>query len=288
MDVVNTSGLVAAWTMFMTWIPRVIACFAILLIGWLIAGAVRKLVDKLLGKVHFDRLVERGELKAHIDRAGFSAGAVISSLIYYSLWLVTLTLAFNVFGPNPVSDLLTRMIAYLPNVFVALVIIMVAAAISSAVRGIIAGALGGLSYGKALATAASAAILMVGIFAALDQLQIAPMIVNGLFYSILAIVVGSSIIAIGGGGIQPMRQVWDSALTRVQQETPRIQQEAKNAKLRVEQGGQASAPSQTQAAPLGSSFAGSTSEQTHDSSEAIRRPASQPLPQPSQSDFRPI
>lgn len=48
---------------------------------------------------------------------------------------------------------------------------------------------------------AGAAILTVGVFAALSQLQIAPAIVTGLFYAILAIVVGSAVIAIGGGGV---------------------------------------------------------------------------------------
>ncbi len=53
---------------------------------------------------------------------------------------------------------------------------------------------------------AGAAILTVGVFAALNQLQVAPAIVTGLFYAILAIVVGSAVIAIGGGGVKPMQQ----------------------------------------------------------------------------------
>jgi hypothetical protein len=56
---------------------------------------------------------------------------------------------------------------------------------------------------------AGMAILVVGIFAALDQLQIAPVIVNGLFYALLAIIVGVAIVAFGGGGIQTARRYWD-------------------------------------------------------------------------------
>ena len=65
--------------------------------------------------------------------------------------------------------------------------------------------LGSVSYGKAVANGVGAAILVVGVFMALNQLQIAPAIVSGLFYALLAIIVGVTVIAVGGGGIGPMR-----------------------------------------------------------------------------------
>jgi hypothetical protein len=75
----------------------------------------------------------------------------------------------------------------------------------------------------------------VGGFAALSQLQIAPAIINGLFYGVLAIVVGSAVIAIGGGGIQPMQQRWQSALARWDQEKPQMQQQMNGAGDRIQQ-----------------------------------------------------
>ena len=87
--------------------------------------------------------------------------------------------------------------------------------------------LGGLSYGRTLAMVASAAVWVVGIAAALNQVEIAPEIVNGLFYAMLALLVGVGIVTIGGGGIQPMRERWQRALTRIDQEAPRMRQEAR-------------------------------------------------------------
>ena len=66
---------------------------------------------------------------------------------------------------------------------------------------------------------------MVGAFTALSQLGIAPAIINGVFYALLAIVAGSAIIAIGGGGIVPMRAQWEKALDRITTEAPRLQAE---------------------------------------------------------------
>ncbi len=232
-------GLAAAWTAVLVWVPRFLAFVAVLLIGYFIANAVRSLVVKMLRKSGFDSLVERGGIRAALQRSGHDAAAIVAMVVYYGLWLFTLEIAFGVFGPNAVSDLLNRVIAFLPNIFVAMAIIVVAAAIGAAVRQVVEATLGGLSYGRFLANAASIGILVIGVFAALNQLNIAPMIVNGLFYSMLAIITGSAIIAIGGGGIQPMRAQWEKALGRLEQEAPR---------LRMEMGGP-SQPAQEMAQP---------------------------------------
>lgn len=107
-----------------------------------------------------------------------------------------------------------------------ILIIVVASAIAAAVREVISASLGGLSYGNALANAASVVILAVGIFAALNQVEIAPAIVNGLFYALLAIIAGSAIVAIGGSGIVPLRSYWERALQRLDEESSRIREES--------------------------------------------------------------
>src|SRR6476620_7053217 len=114
----------------------------------------------------------------------------MAKLLFYGLFLFVLQFAFGIFGPNPISNLLTQIIAYIPNILVAAVIIIVAAAVAKGVTDILSIGLGGLSYGRALARIAGTAIVVLGVFAALNQLGIAPTIVNGLFYAMLAIVAG--------------------------------------------------------------------------------------------------
>jgi hypothetical protein len=131
-----------------------------------------------------------------------------------------------VFGPNPVSDLLQGLIAYLPNVVVAIVIIVVAAAIAKAVSELLSNLLSSVSGGQVMAKGAGIAVLVVGAFAALDQLQIAPRIVTGLWYAILAIVVGSAVVAVGGGGIKTMQRYWERATTTAEEHAPQLTQQA--------------------------------------------------------------
>jgi hypothetical protein len=70
------------------------------------------------------------------------------------------------------------------------------------------------------------AILVIGVFAALNQLQIAPEIVNGLFYALLAIIVGVAIVAFGGGGIQTARGYWERVSQRADAKASEIRRSA--------------------------------------------------------------
>jgi hypothetical protein len=216
------SGLERAWYDTVAFLPNFVAFLVILAVGWFVAKAIGSLVDKALERFGFERIVERGGIQLALQRSNTHVSDLLGKLTFYAIFLLALQMAFAVFGPNPVSDLLTRAIAFIPNIIVAMVIVVVAAYIANMVREMASAALGGLSYGRALATAAWAMILAIGVFAALNQVNIAPEIVNGLFYAMLAIIAGSAIVAIGGGGIQPMQQVWYSAMNRVNQEVPKV------------------------------------------------------------------
>lgn len=228
-------GLVDAWARVAVFLPKLLGFLLILIIGYFIAKALGTLFEKVLEKVGFDRAVERGGVKDALARTSYDASDIVGKLVFYLLFLLVLQLAFGVFGPNPISDLLEGIIAYLPNVIAAIIIIVVAAAVAAAVRELAGAALANLSWGRVLANVAGGAILTVGFFAAVSQLQIAPAIVNAVFYAILAIIVGSLVIAIGGGGIQPMRERWHRALERLDAELPRAREAVAGADQRVKE-----------------------------------------------------
>ena len=221
-------GVEDAFRSVTVFVPKLLGFLAILVIGYFVAKVIGRVANAALERVGFDRAVERGGIKKALSRSDYDASDILGKVIFYALFLLVLQLAFGVFGPNPVSQLLNAVIAYLPKVIAAIIIIVVAAAIGAAAKSLIENALGGLSYGRPLAATASAAILAVGVFAALSQLEIAPEIVTGLFYAVLAIVAGSAIIAIGGGGIQPMRSRWEQALSRIEQEAPQAREQVRS------------------------------------------------------------
>jgi len=229
-----SQGIEDAWSDVASFVPKLLGFLLILVIGYFVVKAIAKVADAVLERVGFDRAVERGGIARALSASKYDASDIISKVIFYALFLLVLQMAFGVFGSNPISDLIEGVIAYLPKVIAAILIVVITAAIAAAAKELIEAALGGLSYGKALANVASIAILVVGVFAALNQLQIAPQIVTGLFYALLVVVAGSAVIAIGGGGVQPMRQRWERALQRYDEEAPRLRQASQGAKDRVQ------------------------------------------------------
>ena len=154
-------------------VPKLVLFLIILIVGLFIAKALAKALNAILERLGFDRAVERGGVKKALDRSKYDASDIVAKLIYYTLMLFVLQLAFGVFGPNPISDLLEDVIRFLPSLIVAIVILVVASAIAAAVKTLIEGSLGGLSYGKTVANIAAGFILFLGIVAALNQVGVA-------------------------------------------------------------------------------------------------------------------
>ncbi|WP_082683837.1 MULTISPECIES: hypothetical protein [unclassified Mycobacterium] len=198
--------------------PKVLVFILILVIGWIVAKLVAKAVDKVLERAGFDRAVERGGIRKALENSKYDASTIVSKIVYYALLLFVLQLAFGVFGPNPVSALLTGVIAFLPKLFVALIIVVVAAAIAAAVRDIVSNALSGFSYGRMLATIASVTILGLGIIAALNQVGIALTVTLPVLIAVLGTIGGILVVGVGGGLIKPMQQRWEDYLSRAERE----------------------------------------------------------------------
>jgi Conserved TM helix len=222
-------GISRAWANVASFVPKLVAAIVIIVVGLIVARVVARILDRILERVGFDRMVERGGIRQALARSRYEPSDILAKLVYWVIVLVTLQLAFGLFGPNPVSDLLRGLIAYLPNLFVAVLIVVIAAAIARAVTDLLANLLSAMEGGRLVAKAAGIAILVFAAFAALDQLRIAPRIVTGLWYAILAAVVGSVIVAVGGGGIRTMQRYWERTAGRAEARGPELRDQARMA-----------------------------------------------------------
>lgn len=222
-------------------VPLALLFLLILIVGLIVAKLISRGLEKLLEKVGFDRLVERGGIKKALAKSKLDASDIVGKIVYYTLVLFVLQFAFGVFGPNPVSDLLEGIIGFLPKIIVAIIIVVIAAAIAAGAKGLIQNTLGGLSYGKILANIVAIFILFLGVTAALNQIEVATTVTTPILIAVLAIIAGVIIVGAGGGLIKPMQQRWEAMLTKAEEEAPKIQQEAKNAPSVAEQAQQAKA-----------------------------------------------
>ncbi|MER7514851.1 mechanosensitive ion channel family protein [Streptomyces sp. NPDC126499] len=214
-------GFTDAWSAVAEFVPKFIGFLAILLIGWFVAKVIARVADRLLRKVGFERMAERSGAANALKGSKYDATGIIAKILYYAILLIALQLAFGVFGPNPVSVMINGIVAWLPRAIVAVVIVVVAMAIARAVRDIVTGALGQMSYGKVVATAAWAFIVALGVIAALSQAGIATAITGPVLTAVLAMIAGVVIVGVGGGLITPMRSRWERWLAAAESETGR-------------------------------------------------------------------
>ena len=258
------TGFSNAWSNVATFIPKFIVFLIILIVGYIVAKAIAKILSTILTRVGFDRLVERGGIKTALDRSKYDASDILAKIVYYAIMLFVLSTAFGVFGTNPVSSYLHAIVAYLPLIFVAIVIVIISAAIAAGAKSLIENSLGGLSYARVLGNLASGFILAIGVIAALDQLHIAQNVVDAILYAALAALVGIAIVAIGGGGIKTMSQRWEALADRYDAERPRIAAAVSNAASVSEQA--------RQAMPDGSSSYGGATAARPQPADPYRRP----------------
>jgi hypothetical protein len=230
------AGIENAWSNVATFLPKLAAALLILLVGYFVAKLISRILDRVLVRVGFDRMVERGGLRQALARSKYDPSDILARVVFWAVMLFVLQLAFGVFGSNPISDLLRGLIAYLPNIFVAILIVVIAAAIAKAVTDLLFSLLAGMQGGQLLARGAGIAILVFAAFAALDQLQVAPRIVTGLWYAMLAAVVGSVIVAVGGGGIRTMQRYWDRMAGKAEERGPELRQQAQASVAQVQAG----------------------------------------------------
>jgi hypothetical protein len=217
-------GIESAWSSIADFVPKLLIFLVVLLIGWLIAKTVSKGLGLLLDKLGFDRLLDKAGIN-RVTGPSFDPATIIVKLVYYFILLIALQLALSAFGDqNPVSQIVNDIVTWLPQAFVAIVIIIVAAAVANAVKDIMGAALSGLSYGGLLTKIVGIFIIALGVIAALNQVGIGLSVTLPVLIAVLATVGGILVVGVGGGLIGPMRQRWEGWLGQLEEDTRRVRE----------------------------------------------------------------
>ncbi|MBW8803795.1 MAG: hypothetical protein JF587_08030 [Catenulisporales bacterium] len=215
-------GISNAWSSVADIIPKLFAFAVIIVVGWLVCRAIARALDAVLRRAGVERLAERAGAGRFLAGSKWDTTAILTKVVYYGLLLVVLQLALGVFGPNPVSEMVHSVVAWLPKGIVAMVIIVVSMAIANVAREFVSSILSSVSYGRVLGWVAWAFIAFFGIVAALAQAGIATFVLGPLLNAVLFTVAGIAIVGVGGGLIQPMRSRWERMLATAEQETTRV------------------------------------------------------------------
>src|SRR5215210_3882585 len=156
---------------FFAYIPQLIGAIVILIVGYIVAKVLQAVVTRVLGAIGFDGWMERGGIKQFFDRADTrqTPTSVLGKLVFWFIFIIAIVMATDALGIRQVSAVLSQLIAYIPNIIAAILILVLAALLANFLSGIIRGATGsGL-----LASVAQYAIIVYAVFAAITELGIA-------------------------------------------------------------------------------------------------------------------
>ena len=191
-------------TKIMAYLPVLLGALIILIVGWIVAKAIRRLVDWLLKTARFDTLADKAGI-TEILRKGdmkITAREVVSGLVYWLVIIMVLVMVVNALGLPKASDILASLFAYVPKVIAALFVLVVAMFLASFVSGIVRTAAGNANLPKPeiFAGISRWAIIIFAATIALEQLGIAPLLVTTTFNIILGGVCLALALAFGLGG----------------------------------------------------------------------------------------
>jgi hypothetical protein len=248
------ASLAAALALFLTGVPRVIGFLIILVIGWLISGLLARAVAALLRVVHFNDLARRSGISDFVLQMGVrtDASGILADIVMWFVRLITLIVAFDALGLPAVSQVLQELLLWLPNLVVAMVILVIsglaAGALSRLVRGATAEA--GFANPDLLATIARIAVWSFGIIIAINQIGIAQTLVNTLFFGLVGALALALGLAFGLGGRDTAGEIVRNWYRRGQQAAPRLEQATESAQQELQRGGRARpSPGANPAAP---------------------------------------
>ena len=226
------TSLTAALTMFLAAIPRVIGFLVILVIGWLIAGVLAAAVAALLRAVRFNDLAQRSGLAGFVHNMGVrkDTAGVLADIVKWFVRLIVLVVAFDALGLPAVSNVLQQFLMWIPNLVVAMIILVIAGLAANALGDLVRGATAqaGFDNPDLFATITRVAVWGFGIVIAVNQIGVAQTLVNTLFMGLvgaLALAIG---LAFGLGGRDTAGQIVQGWYNRGRAARPKIERAAEN------------------------------------------------------------
>lgn len=199
------------WNQIVAVVPSILGAAIIFIIGWLIASVVSKIIQRFLQGAKVDQLTEQYVVRDIFHRVNIrlNVSNLISWLIKWFLIIVFLTAAANTLGWPQVTEFIRSIALYIPNVIVAVIILVIGLVAARFIEKLIRAGLDttniAAKHAKLLGNTSRIAIIGFAMLAALTQLGIAPQLIQILFAGLVATLA----LAFGLGGQRKAAEILD-------------------------------------------------------------------------------
>lgn len=198
-------SLLGLWSQFASFLPNLIAALIVFFVGWAIAIAAGRIVEKLLVVLRINAAFENIKgLNSAVQRAGLKINVpmLVGEIVKWFLIIVTLLAATDILGLNEISGFLTSVLLYIPNVVVAALILIIAVVLANFVYRTVVASIEAAGFGSAhmIAAVSKWAIIVFAILAALTQLNVATTLIQTIVTALFAMLALAGGLAFGLGG----------------------------------------------------------------------------------------
>lgn len=226
------TSLAAAMALLFSAIPKIIGFLLIIVAGWFIASLIERGLAAVLRSIHFNDLSQRAGLTDFINKMGVNtdAAGMIGLVVKWFVRLIALVVAFDALGLPAVSEVLRQLLLWLPNVVVALVVLVIGGLAARALSNVVRGAANeaGLTNANFLSKAASVVVWAFAIVVAVNQLGIATELVNTLFMAVVGALALGVGLAFGLGGRETASEILNKWYAKGQEKSGQMKQLAEN------------------------------------------------------------
>ena len=217
-----------SFAMLGEFVPALFGALVILFAGYLVAKVIEKGTQRLLRKIHFNQLLERGGVMQAVERSGshLNPAKVIANVLFWFVMFAVLLVAANAIGLESLANVFSELVSYIPSVIAAIVIIILGIVLGGFVGGLIMASAGGLHGGPWLARTGRGGVIVLAVFMALQELGIATDIVTTAFAILFGAVALALALAFGLGGRELAAEVTRDWYQRYKAERQAIDAEA--------------------------------------------------------------
>jgi hypothetical protein len=218
---VIAGSLQGLWIGVVSFLPNLLGAIIVFIVGLIVAAALGALVERIFEAVKLDSMLAKLGVQPYFERAGvrLRGSRFLGQLVNWFLIVAFLLAASDILGLQALSAFLRDVLFYIPNIVVAVLIMLAAIVLANFLRRIISASVMGakLGSGGALGTLAWWSVVIFGLLAALVQLNVAPSIINSLITAVLAMFALAGGLAFGLGG----KDYAAHLLTKLREQTER-------------------------------------------------------------------
>ena len=165
--------LIKIWS----YIPTIFAAIVILIVGWIIAKFVEAIVVRALKAARLDVVSDKAGIANMLAQGDikWTLSELLGVIVYWIVMLSVLAAAMNALNLTVASDLLSKLVAYIPNIIIAIFVLVLGAFLASFVAGIVRTAAGnaGIGSAKLLGKISQTILIVFAVIIAIEQLNIA-------------------------------------------------------------------------------------------------------------------